>query len=554
MWVQDENGEWFEIPDEIRGEEIKSDRKNIPALPRPLERYPNLHEKYPQGIRTGSLLGGSYIGNPEQDMEDYLIRQKEAQATRDKILGRDQPSQYVTYERPKGFHPDYQNAQIIGYGTRSMYRHEGMPEDTPWMRRAGVEASPEYIMDVIDTMKDYDRGEMSETQLREKIKGQEKPPGRKPTEGEINIVDFVNFHMNEVEPKLREQAKEARKAWEKTVSYSTRSLNEAVFDSKGATLEEQRYNELRNEEKALATKHAERLQRVDDARKGPKTTTDLIRGELRKKFGREPDEKEILERTAEFNAISAGQKAGASEQAKLDTQKGMVTDADVANYAKYVATSGEFPPEFNRLFRLPQVQLETMKRVTALLNEQGFDGADRAVQAAAYKAGKVALNFQEKQLGSARSFALNIEGQAKRVEEIMSDVISRVGVRAIDLPVRELKTRFAGSGQERVLESYLMEISREIGKLSTGSQASIAELSVEAQKKWDKIHDPNLSLKELKEVLNATKEQAGIRIKSMDDALKIQMERLRETPMRKVGGKPRLTPEQAREALKQRGK
>jgi hypothetical protein len=121
------------------------------------------------------------------------------------------------------------------------------------------------------------------------------------------------------------------------------------------------------------------------------------------------------------------------------------------------------------------------------------------------------MNLQQKTYGMMGSFINNLASQVARVKQMQADTIKRVGIRGIDIPIREFKTRFLGSGQERVLESYLMEISREIGKLSTGSQASIAELSVEAQKKWDKIHDPNLSLKDLGEVLDATMEQAYLR-------------------------------------------
>jgi hypothetical protein len=102
-----------------------------------------------------------------------------------------------------------------------------------------------------------------------------------------------------------------------------------------------------------------------------------------------------------------------------------------------------------------------------------------------------------------------------------------------DVPLREWKTRAVGSGKEKAIESYLTEISNEIGKLSTGSQASISELSISAQEKWNKIHDPNLSWKELKEVLDATTEQADIRRSSASQEIettKSEMANLGKTP------------------------
>jgi len=246
---------------------------------------------------------------------------------------------------------------------------------------------------------------------------------------------------------------------------------------------------------------------------------ELTKQSLRDKLGRDPTAAEILKAKEDSDIRITSNKAVASEKSKLDMQRGLITDADVENYARYVATAGEYPAEFNRLFRLPALQQETIRRVTEKLTEWGISGSDRALESANYKANRSSLMFQEKQRGAAKSFVQNINGQLDKIGKIMQDTISRVGTRAIDLPIRELKTRFAGSGHERVLESYLMEVSREIGKLSTGSQASIAELSVDAQKKWDRIHDPNLSFRDLKEILAATRDQANIRLKSIEDAI-----------------------------------
>lgn len=138
------------------------------------------------------------------------------------------------------------------------------------------------------------------------------------------------------------------------------------------------------------------------------------------------------------------------------------------------------------------------------------------------------LKFQQKSYGMMGGFINNLNAQINRVKQISSDTIKRVGVRALDLPIRELNMRFIGSGHEKELQSYLMEISREIGKLSTGSQASIAELSVEAQKKWDSIHDPNLSLRELEIILNATKDQADLRRQSAIQELGTTKQRMQE--------------------------
>ena len=126
------------------------------------------------------------------------------------------------------------------------------------------------------------------------------------------------------------------------------------------------------------------------------------------------------------------------------------------------------------------------------------------------------LKAQEKQRGLMGSFVRNINKQVSRVDEIAQE-ISRWGVRALDLPKRELITRLKGSGREKVLEAYLTEISAEIGKLSTGSSASIRELSTEGQARWNKIHDPNLSFKELKIILEERRDMAEMRLSSTNE-------------------------------------
>jgi hypothetical protein len=252
----------------------------------------------------------------------------------------------------------------------------------------------------------------------------------------------------------------------------------------------------------------------------------LVAQDLEQRLGRKPTASEILTAGKNYQVGLTGDKAAATETAKNDANKGLITDDVITEWARYVATKGEFPMEATRFFRNAGAQADINNRVMAKLKEWKVDGADRVVQGATFKAGQSSLAFQEKQRGAAESFANNINGQIDKVDSIMKDVIKRVGTRAIDMPLVKWKKEFIGSGQERVLESYLMEISREIGKLSTGSQASIAELSVEAQKKWDKIHDPNLSMTELKKILEATREQANIRVKSIDDETNVIKERL----------------------------
>jgi len=118
------------------------------------------------------------------------------------------------------------------------------------------------------------------------------------------------------------------------------------------------------------------------------------------------------------------------------------------------------------------------------------------------------------------SFVKNMKVQVDRVNEIMTDIVDRVGVKAIDMPRRELLKSIIGSGNEAIIEAYMTEISNEIGKISTGGAQSIRELSTEAQARWAKIHDPALSFQELSKILTETQHMGTIRIESVDDEIR----------------------------------
>jgi hypothetical protein len=124
------------------------------------------------------------------------------------------------------------------------------------------------------------------------------------------------------------------------------------------------------------------------------------------------------------------------------------------------------------------------------------------------------------------SFVENLHVQINRVEEIMQDITNRLGARGIDKPRRELLKSVVGSGNEAIIEAYMAEVSREIGKLASGSSQSIRALSDEEAAKWDKIHDPSLSFKELMKILKETQHMASIRKESVDKEIAKTMELL----------------------------
>ncbi len=148
---------------------------------------------------------------------------------------------------------------------------------------------------------------------------------------------------------------------------------------------------------------------------------------------------------------------------------------------------------------------------------RGFKAQDIALMQADYRAGDVSLKNMSRQEGPMNAFVGNINKQIAKVQELY-DNNDRIGIRLFDLPVREIKMRAKGSGDEAVKASYLLEISNEIGKLSSGASASVQQLSDSAKEDWKKVHDPNLSFKEIMKVVNATRDQANMRMASWREA------------------------------------
>lgn len=202
-------------------------------------------------------------------------------------------------------------------------------------------------------------------------------------------------------------------------------------------------------------------------------------------------------------------------------------------YNMYITDPRNVPPF---AYRDKESRTEWARGIADFAQRNNLGNGDIFAQRAEKDALSGSLKNQERIYGSMGQFVGNLNLQIDKVKRIMNDAISRVGARIVDLPRREWITRFEGSGNERVLESYLLEISSEIGKLSTGSQASVSELSASARERWDKIHDPNLSLGELVKILDATREQADLRQKSAKSNIDDTHDRIR-----KIGGtKPKV--------------
>lgn len=134
------------------------------------------------------------------------------------------------------------------------------------------------------------------------------------------------------------------------------------------------------------------------------------------------------------------------------------------------------------------------------------------------KAIQGSLNFLEKQIGSMGSFVNNLEQQVDKVSELSKD-LKTFDTRLLNTPLRSIRGSIIGSPLQAKYDMYLTEIENEIGKLASGSSASIAELSVGAQEKWERIHDKKLSVNDMMELLEETKKAARMRQRSVEDQL-----------------------------------
>jgi hypothetical protein len=154
--------------------------------------------------------------------------------------------------------------------------------------------------------------------------------------------------------------------------------------------------------------------------------------------------------------------------------------------------------------------------------KQGVTGEQAIIAGEAFKTDTKALNAsivqQQKQLGSMGSFVKNMDSQIAKVGEL-SKKISTFDTRLLNMPLRAVRGRIVGSPQQAKYDMYLAEIESEIGKLATGAAGSVSELSVGAQEKWAKIHDKNLSINDMLQLLQETSAAGKLRMKSVNDQL-----------------------------------
>ena len=236
---------------------------------------------------------------------------------------------------------------------------------------------------------------------------------------------------------------------------------------------------------------------------------------LEKRLGR-PATEEEKNNALEASAIRlTGSKAEATEKAK-----------QVGGFTEWTPQAKQQAFMYNLITKEPPVSTRGMaagdrkvyaKEYSQWQVDSGFKPGDIALMQSDYRAGDMSLKNMAKQEAPMSAFVGNINKQIDKVQQLYSNN-DRTGIRLLDKPIRDLKVLAVGSGDEAVKASYLLEISNEIGKLSSGASGSVQQLSDSAKEDWKKVHDVNLSLGEIMKVVNATRDQANMRMSSWREA------------------------------------
>ena len=125
-----------------------------------------------------------------------------------------------------------------------------------------------------------------------------------------------------------------------------------------------------------------------------------------------------------------------------------------------------------------------------------------------------ALNALEKQTASMGSFIENMDNQMGRMRELAKD-IELFDTRLLNVPYRLIAQKGFGNPNLNKWDTYIKEISRETTKLALAATQSIAPPSEGEIKTWDRIHDQNLSVGDILQVLEESRHAANIRYQSV---------------------------------------
>lgn len=229
-----------------------------------------------------------------------------------------------------------------------------------------------------------------------------------------------------------------------------------------------------------------------------------------------------LAKIVEFESKSAKTMSTAQTEGKMEAVKKAI---NIPSLVKGVQSGRVSPMMIKNTMQVP---VQSMVMAQVLTDNPDFNilSMEAKKDALTKSYGKLNLRhmFMKTFVANIDAQVVSLEGKYKEIEEAGK----RIGVRAFDMPLRDLKKKLIGAGEERVVDMFLMEISRETTKLAQGATESIAMLGEEEMKRWDAVHDGSLSINEIRKVLSATKELGGIRMKTFEDTLAVNWDMLND--------------------------
>jgi hypothetical protein len=202
----------------------------------------------------------------------------------------------------------------------------------------------------------------------------------------------------------------------------------------------------------------------------------------------------------------------ASEEARekgFEQQKNLITIRNEAGKgASYAPGTSDYMADlFEQTGQVPAFGMgragadqrkEFWDKVAQRASMKGDTAGEQAARKAGYQADSSALRDLTKRGEMIKSFVVRIDANTKVVEDLLNKY-TRSDSRLVNYPMSKLDT-VMGSGDLASLKLGLFSLSREVAKVESNS-VGIAEVSVEAQKIMDAIHDPTLPVKEMMKVL-----------------------------------------------------
>ena len=182
-----------------------------------------------------------------------------------------------------------------------------------------------------------------------------------------------------------------------------------------------------------------------------------------------------------------------------------------------------------------------LNKVAELDQQEGTDALTSNAKKAELKQLDTSLSAQEKRHGAMQSFVGNMDRQYEKLKEI-AEKIAAEDPRFMNVPRRAWNKYITGSADQSKFDTYLADLSREAAKIASGSEASIGAMPVEEVKKWDSLHDPNLSAKDIIDVMGATLGTSHARFDEVVDGLNRDRERRRQIQDRKDRGESTPVP------------